>query len=272
MDMKQAGWVLTAVAMITIAGCGDAPRDDVPDTGPPPLPDGITALVPEVVRRMPHDDSAYTQGLVFRGDTLFESTGRYGESTLRVLDPKTGAVVKSVKLPPGVFGEGLAATADALVQITWKEMIAYYYDPSTLEVKKTAAYDGEGWGLCSDGASLYMTSGGDQLIRRDPVSFVVLGTQAITRGGEPLGLANELECDGEFVWANVYGSTKIMKIEKTTGRVVAEVDASGILPFGVDPRNPDQVLNGIAYNTRTQTFYITGKLWPEMLEVRFVPR
>ncbi len=231
---------------------------------------GVTQYVAEVVRRMPHDDKAYTQGLVFRGDTLFESTGRYGESSVRVLDAATGAVVRKLDLPRSVFAEGLAASGGSLVLITWKELIAYYYDPATFEVQKTVSYTGDGWGLCSDGEQLFMTSGDDQLIRRDPTTFAVLGSTRITRAGQSLGAVNELECVGDHVWANIYGSLQIVQIDKRTGNVVGELDATALVPPTIDASSLDHALNGIAFNARTGTYYLTGKLWPQMLEVKFV--
>jgi len=227
--------------------------------------------VAEVVRRLPHDASAYTQGLILHEGRLYESAGRYGESAVREIDPATGAVLRKVDLPATVFAEGLARTGTDLVVLTWKELVAYFLDPVTLEVHRTASFKGEGWGLCFDGAHLYMTSGGDQLVQRDPETFEPLSSVTITANGERIIGANELECVDGHVWANVYGTTRALKIEKATGQVVEEVDLSSVVPAGVNARDLDHVPNGIAFNPEDGTFFVTGKLWPELLEVRFVP-
>lgn len=271
--LKRLG-VFTVLLGAVLPGC-DRSSDQrfIPDAAGEwdPVP-GVTRLVPEVIRRIPHDESSYTQGLVFRDGKLLESTGGYGRSSLQVIDPANGAVLRKDAIPRNIFAEGLAATETALIQLTWKELVAFYYDPVTLSVVKTVPYTGEGWGLCYDGTDLYMTSGGDQLIRRHAETFELLGTVPITRAGLPLHRVNELECVGDVIWGNVYGSDHIVQIDKQTGNVIGEVDASGVFPPGVNKSSMDHVLNGIAWNGDTDTFYITGKLWPEMLEVRFVPQ
>jgi glutamine cyclotransferase len=243
------------------------------DVGAPSTtPFQVPRLTVEVVRRLPHDATAYTQGLVFHDGYLFESTGRYGESTIRMIDPATASVLRKHDLPAAVFGEGLAATADELVQLTWKELTAYVYDPATFNVERRISYQGEGWGLCFDGAHFYMTSGSDELVRRDAESFASLAIIEVRAPSGAVSSVNELECVGDHVWANVYPTTALIQIEKNSGRVVAAADLSVILPPGVDPRNIDYVPNGIAHNPVTGTFFITGKLWPQLLEVRFVPQ
>lgn len=229
----------------------------------------VPQLTVAVVRRLPHDPTAYTQGLVLHDGQLLESTGRYGESTVRVIDPATGVVLRSHALPATVFGEGLAATADHIVQLTWKELTAYVYDFESFEVQKRLRYGGEGWGLCFDGTDLYMTNGGDQLVRRDAVSFEPLESLTVSSAGGALSGANELECVGESIWANVYPTTTVIQIDKRSGAVIAAADLSSVIPAGVNPSDPDQVPNGIAYNPSSETFFVTGKLWPELLEVRF---
>jgi glutaminyl-peptide cyclotransferase len=229
----------------------------------------VPRLTVEVIRRLPHDASAYTQGLVFHDGHLFESTGRYGSSTIRMIDPATGAVLRQQDLPAEVFGEGLAATADKLVQLTWKELTAYVYDPATFEIERELGYQGEGWGLCFDGLDFYMTSGGTELVRRDAVSFKPLSTLTVRAPGSEVSGANELECVGDHVWANVYPTTAVIQIEKQTGRVVAAADLSTILPPYLNARDPDYVPNGIAHDPATGSFFVTGKLWPQLLEVRF---
>jgi glutaminyl-peptide cyclotransferase len=224
----------------------------------------------EVVRRLPHDATAYTQGLVFHDGYLFESTGRYGESTVRVIDPRTGSVLKRHDLPRTVFGEGLAATSTNLVQVTWKELVAYFYDVATLQVQRRVGYRGEGWGLCFDGKDFYMTSGDDQITRRHAESFEPLSSVTVSAPASAVAGANELECVDNHIWANVYPTTELIQVEKQTGRIVAAADLAGIVPASVNAMELDYVPNGIAYNRSSDTFFVTGKLWPELLEVRFV--
>ena len=228
----------------------------------------VPRLTVEVIRRLTHDASAYTQGLVFYDGHLFESTGRYGSSTIRMIDPATGSVLRQQDLPDEVFGEGLAATADKLVQLTWKELTAYVYDPATLEIERRIGYQGEGWGLCFDGLDFYMTAGGTELVRRDAASFKPLSTLTVRAPSGAVPRANELECVGDHVWANVYPTTALIQIEKQTGRVVAAADLSTILPPYLNARDPDYAPNGIARNPATGSFFVTGKLWPQLLEVR----
>jgi glutamine cyclotransferase len=257
-----------AIALLILFGA--ACEAKTPPREPPVAnakPSSAAAYTVEVIRRLPHDPSAYTQGLIFRDGYLFESTGRYGRSQLRKIDPVSGSVLTSVKLENNVFAEGLAATRTHLVQLSWKEMEAYYYDPETLERRKTVAYDGEGWGLCFDGNSFYMTSGDDQLIQRNAETFAPTSSMPITLDGEPIPRANELECVGDVIWANVYLTNRILQIDKHTGVVKGEIDATSVVPAGMG-RDADHVLNGIAWNDRTDTYYLTGKLWPVMLEVR----
>lgn len=224
----------------------------------------------EVLETLSHDTSAYTQGLVFQDGVLYESTGRYGASTVRRVDPATGEVLARVPLPEEYFGEGLAAVDGRLVQLTWQEGVALVYDRETLALEDSVSVPTHGWGLCFDGESLYMTTGSSILYRRDPETLMETGSVQITRGGASLARVNELECVGEHIYANVYQSTDILQIHKGTGEVVAEFDAASLVPAGVARGDPDRVLNGIAYDPASESFYLTGKLWPVMYRVRLV--
>ena len=221
----------------------------------------------EVLEVLPHDSTAYTQGLVMSEGELFESSGRYGESTSRRLDPSSGANVAMDSLPEEFFAEGLAAHQGRLILLTWKEHAALVYDPATLVVVDTLPVDTYGWGLCSDGEDLFMTSGGSILYRRDPESLERVEEVLITRGGVPFWDVNELECVGAFVYGNVFQSTLIVQIEKASGEIVAEYDAAGLVPASLRG-STDAVLNGIAYDPESETFLLTGKLWPVMYRVR----
>lgn len=200
--------------------------------------------------------------------SLYESTGLYGQSSLREVDPATGTVIRQIPLTELYFAEGLERVEDRLIQITWQEQIAFVYDIATFTQIKTFTYEGEGWGLCYDGTALYMSNGSDQLTVRDPDTFVVRQTIPVTLDGQPVVRLNELECVGSTIFANIWQTDTIVQIDKVTGQVVASIQADGLLT--PEEAAATDVLNGIVYLPATDTFLITGKLWPAMFEVRFV--
>jgi len=204
---------------------------------------------------------------VFLDGHLFESTGQYGRSALRELDPATGRILRSRDLGAEYFGEGLAAVRGQLVQLTWKEGVAFVIDPASLEVVRTQSYEGEGWGLCSDGETVFMSNGTDTLYQRDPMSFSVVNRVPVTKGGFPLSRLNELECVGRHILANVFLSDEIVRIDKVTGEVVGTLDGYALAGSGRRPSDPNAVLNGIAYDPAKGTYFVTGKLWPSLLEI-----
>ena len=228
----------------------------------------VQSLRVEVLRELHHDTSAYTQGLLWWDGSLYESTGRYGESRLRRLDPATGAVEQQVAVPPAFFGEGLARAGNRLVMLTWKAERALVYDLRSFDAVRTFRYRGEGWGLCHDGDRLVMSDGSDTLTFRDTESFEPVGAVRVTLRGRPQDQLNELECVDGAVYANVWQEDFIVRIDPASGRVTHQIDASGLLTRE-EARGVD-VLNGIAWQPDDGTFYITGKWWPKMFEVRFV--
>ncbi len=265
--------LLTAV-LLTVAGCGAAaPAAPGPTTAPPTVP----TLRPEVLAELPHDPSAFTQGFEIDDGVLYEGTGLEGRSQLRELNPDTGAVLRSVPLPGELFGEGITVVGDRIWQLTWQDGVVLEWDRPTLTLRREIPIQGEGWGLCdddgepSDGQSgrLVRSDGTDRLRFHDPVTFVEQGSVAVTLDGAPVDRLNELECVDGQVWANVWQTDRIVRIDPATGRVTAVVDAAGLL----DPaqRADTDVLNGIAAVPGDDgTFLITGKLWPVTFRVRFV--
>jgi glutaminyl-peptide cyclotransferase len=221
----------------------------------------------KVLSSVPHDARAYTQGLVWSEGMLYESAGQYGVSTLRQIDPKTGKVLRFVPVPRQYFAEGLARVGDRLIQITWQEGTALLWDLATFERRGELPYSGEGWGLCYDGQRLIMSDGSDRLSFRDPATFATTGSVNVTLDGRPAMELNELECVDGAVYANVWKTDEILKIDPATGRVTAVIDASGLLT----PKEAflAEVLNGIAWKPETKTFLLTGKYWPKMFEVTF---
>ncbi len=223
----------------------------------------------KVLATHPHDPQAFTQGLLWYKGKLYESTGLYGRSTLREVDPATGKVERETKLPRRLFGEGLARVDDRLIQLTWQRGRAFLWRLSTFEQLDTFRYHGEGWGLCFDGKRLVMSDGSPRLTFRDPRTFARLGQVGVTLGGKPLASLNELECVDGKVYANVWQTQIIVRIDPATGVADEEIDASGLLS-PAEQKNAD-VLNGIAYDPVSRHFWITGKLWPKIFEVEWVP-
>jgi glutamine cyclotransferase len=231
-------------------------------------------LVPEVISVREHDPLAYTQGFLLYDGLLYESTGRYGATTLREVDPESGEVLRSFEVEDTYFGEGLARVDDRLIQITWREGAAFVYDLESFERLGFFPYNGEGWGLCYDGVQLFMSDGSGNLQVRDPETFAQRRTINVTLLDIPVSAINELECVGDYIYANVWKSTRILRIEAATGRVDAVIDASALLPEGqleaLLAADSGAVLNGVAYDEENDVFLLTGKLWPSVFEVRFV--
>ncbi len=231
-------------------------------------PAAAETLTVEVIRELPHDPGAFTQGLELDNGVLYESTGLVGRSSLRQVDRETGEVIRSRALP-GVFAEGLTVVGGELLQLTYTEGILYRWDKATFEPTGSASYEGEGWGLCYDGEGLWMSDGSSRLTRRDPQTFAVQSTLDVRRAGEPVPRLNELECVGDEVYANVWLTDEIVRVDASSGRVTATIDASALrerLPAGVAV----DVLNGIAFDAENGVFLLTGKFWPASFEVRFV--
>jgi len=222
----------------------------------------------QVVHTYPHDPTAYTQGLVFTDSVLYESTGLYGHSDVRAVTLATGRVKNSKTLESSLFGEGLALLGGRLYQLTWKSEIGYVYDAGTLAQVDSFRYHGEGWGLATDGHSLIMSDGSDTLRFLDPVTFQVTRRVPVTfAGGAPATRLNELEYAGGELFANVYQSDWIVRIDPGTG-VIREVLDLSALPEKAKERSPaDEVLNGIAVDPHTGHLLVTGKHWSTLFEL-----
>lgn len=244
-----------------------APTAQVPVEETPPEPDPPSGLV--VLDLFAHDPHAFTQGLVFHDGLFYESTGLYGRSSVRIVDPTGGEVLTSVDLGSDYFGEGLEVVDDQVVQLTWKEGTAFVWDARTLEPLGTYTYGGEGWGLCAFADRFVMSDGSSTLTFRDLDTFEVVGEIEVLLEGEPVDRLNELECVDDLVYANVWYSDDIMVIDRETGQVVARIDGSPLREHLSSTEGID-VLNGIAYDPARRVFFLTGKLWPEIFEIRIV--
>jgi glutamine cyclotransferase len=265
-----AGAAPAAGAETTVAPALTGPPDTAP-AGPsgssrPVADDGVpAALTLTVLGEFPHDPAAFTQGLVVSNGRLFESTGLVGASTVREVDLQTGAVLRATDTGSSYFGEGLAEVGDRLVQLTWRNGVALLFDRDTFARVGEFHYEGEGWGLCDDGARLVMSDGSPRLTFRDPQSFAVVGSVDVHDGGVPVDELNELECVGRRVFANVWHSDRIARIDPATGRVDGWLDAAALRP---PEAGSEDVLNGIAYDEATDTYLLTGKRWPSIYRVR----
>ncbi|MGW5574530.1 glutaminyl-peptide cyclotransferase [Nocardia thailandica] len=257
MKRNRTSWAVTALAAVLVTGGCDsgqevsAPRWRV-----------------EVVSRAPHDPRAFTQGLEVVDGVRYESTGMWGESSARAAAQADGAELARVDIPAPVFAEGITRAGDTVWQLTWQDGFAIARDPVTLAERGRVPYVGEGWGICAQRDRLVMSDGSGTLTFRDRVSFAALGTVSLR--GYPDPHPNELDCapDGT-IYANNYPTDDILRIDPATGRVLAVIDARGLLTPAERARA--DVLNGIAHLPGTDRFLVTGKYWPTLFEVRFLP-
>ncbi len=236
-------------------------------TEAPPAPKIYTVDVRNVY---PHDDNAFTQGLFFSKGRLFESTGRKGRSSLRQVNIRTGRPVRKKPLPDEVFGEGSTAVGDNIVSLTWKAGKGFVHQLDTFKPVSNFSYEGEGWGLTYDGARLILSDGTGALRYLDPETFEETGRLEVKLQGQPVKYLNELEwVDGE-IFANVWLSDWIFRIDPETGVVSGLIDLSNIHPRGRDRTKGDDVANGIAYEPASKRLFLTGKNWPVLYEVNVV--
>lgn len=233
----------------------------------------IEQLVPQVVAEYPHNPQSFTQGLVVLGSELYESSGLYGLSKLKKSNLQTGEVIKEISLPPNYFAEGIAICNNRLILLTWKENKALVYDPRSFELLQEFSYSGEGWGLCLDGDCIWMSDGSSQLYRRSALTFEIEKKLSITADKKTFKGLNDLVCVDNYIYANIWRMDIILRIDKQTGEVTGIIDASNILSNKQKAKlSPEAVLNGLAHRQETQTFLLTGKYWPSIFEVRFVPK
>jgi glutaminyl-peptide cyclotransferase len=233
------------------------------------LPPKVAPVVSAVeVERVRHDPAAFTQGLLFHDGLLLESTGGYGSSTLRKVDPANGAVIQTIPLEESFFAEGIAVLGDSLFQLTWRENTGFIYDPGTLERIGTFGFAGEGWGLTSDGVSLILSNGSDLLQFIDRNTFRVQRELAVRDGEHPVHYLNELEWVEGEIWANIWNQDEIARIDPLSGIVLGWVDLAPIAP-SERFTNREAVTNGIAFDAAERRLYVTGKLWPVVIRIDF---
>ena len=254
--LARVGILATTLAL---AGCDPSPSAEPPGEGAPVAP-------AEVLRTFPHDPQAFTQGLAVRGDTLVESTGGRGTSTLRKVLLRSGEVLQRVPLRSEYFGEGAAILDGKVYQLTWQENTGLVYDLATLQATESFRYEGEGWGLTTDGASLILSDGSNVLQYLDPATRQVTRTLEVHDGDSPVHYLNELEWVRGEIWANVWHQDRIARIDPRNGEVVAWIDLADLGP-PIRDQNADAVPNGIAFDERAGRLFVTGKLWPVLYEI-----
>ncbi|HPT19355.1 MAG TPA: glutaminyl-peptide cyclotransferase [Methanothrix sp.] len=228
----------------------------------------IPFLEYEIINVYPHSGRAFTQGLVYENGTLYEGTGRYGQSSLSRVSLQTGRVLQQVSLERDLFGEGVAIWGDRIIQLTWKSGLALVYGRDNFTRIGSFTYATEGWGLTADNNSLIMSDGSDTLHILDPESYAERGHINVTAFGRPLLLLNELEYIKGKIYANIWKSDRIAVISPQSGEVQGIIDLRGILETQNISANQADVLNGIAYDAENDTIFITGKLWPRLFEIK----
>lgn len=303
--MKTPIWVAGALALLALSACQPPPSAPTPravattavaspapapsatpppatrsPVAPPPIPSATPAptLRPtrdvitytyRIVNSYPHDPQAFTQGLIAEGNTLYESTGLLGRSSLREVDLLTGNVRRLKPVDPLHFAEGLARIGERLYQLTWQNHVGNVYDRATFELQRTWQYPGEGWGLTYDGTHLVMSDGTPIIRFLDPESLAPVREITVTYFGQPQAMLNELEMIDGVIHANVWQTDRIVQIDPRDGRIIGVIDLTGLL--GPEDRAaPVDVLNGIAYDGAGKRLFVTGKLWPKLFEIEMV--
>ncbi|MDW8396036.1 MAG: glutaminyl-peptide cyclotransferase [Anaerolineae bacterium] len=277
--ISQAAQTLTALSIVALLSACAALRGVTPTATQPTAQPSPTAQPQEaprfytyqVIATYPHDPEAFTQGLLYADGVLFESTGLNGRSSLRRVQLETGTVLQRRDLEAQYFAEGLALVGDRLIQLTWQNRVGFVYDRTSFALLQTWSYSTEGWGLTYDGQHLIMSDGSSTLRFLDPQTFAEVRSVLVTDRGQPVERLNELEYVNGEVFANVWLTDWVVRIDPNDGRVVGWVDFSGLLSEA-DRQQPVDVLNGIAYDPQGDRLFVTGKLWPKLFEVRLIPR
>ncbi len=247
--------------VLILAGSATAPNEVV---------QAVTQIKYAVIARYPHDTAAFTEGLLYRDGMLIESTGREGQSDIRKVRLSDGKVLQSVRLPAQYFGEGIADWKDELVSVTWTTGIGYRWNLKTLKQTSRFSYPGEGWGMTQDGKSLILSDGTPNIRFLNPLSFKETRRISVTFQGRPVKQINELEWVKGAIYANIWQTPVIARIDPISGKVTGFLDLSELVK-SVATRDPDAVLNGIAYDGAKDRLLITGKNWPTVFAIKLVP-
>ncbi|OYX49353.1 MAG: glutamine cyclotransferase [Alphaproteobacteria bacterium 32-64-14] len=254
--------LLASVFLISACACSPS---SAPATTAPAV-SSMPAYSYEVVATYPHDPKAFTQGLQFADGILYETTGQEGESWVRKVDLASGAVQLQHDLADEIFGEGMVIWGDEIVTITWRSQKGFVFDKATLAPKREWTYAGEGWGLTADDTRIFMSDGTSQIRIIDPSTLQEISRIDVKMNGKPVDQLNELEYIKGEIWANVFQSDRIARIDPATGEVKGIIYLGGLLK--PDERRGADVLNGIAYDKAGDRIFVTGKYWPKLFEIR----
>ena len=254
--------------LIISISCGNGVNTNEPKLGSEPASNGPAPKYGyQILNIFPHDSNAFTQGLILVDGKLLESTGQEGRSSLRSVEISSGKILKKVDVPLPYFAEGMTVLNGKVYQLTWQHNVGFIYDLQTFEKTGQFEYEGDGWGLTTDGQSLIMSDGSNRIKFLDPASFRVTRTISVTDAGSPVNQLNELEFVKGEIYANIWHSDRVAAIDPQTGRVKAWIDLTGLMPEE-EPLDEEAVLNGIAYDQANDKFYVTGKLWPRLFEIK----
>jgi glutamine cyclotransferase len=250
----------TLVLLATLAFCA---------CGPASKAGGIPQYTYQIVHTYPHDPLAFTQGLLYLDGALYEGTGDWEQSSIRKVKLETGEVLQKRDLPGQYFGEGIVVWKDRLLELTWESEKGFIYDLAAFTPKGEFSYPGEGWGLTTDGKRIIMSDGTPRLRFWDPETLRETGRITVTDDGRPLPELNELEWVKGEIYANVWQTERIARIDPITGKVVGWIDCRGLLTLA-DRSGQTDVLNGIAYDAKQDRLFVTGKRWPKLFEIKLV--
>lgn len=224
----------------------------------------------KIVHAYPHDTSAYTEGLFYKVGFLYESTGEKGASSVRKVQLETGKVLQQHDVPSQYFGEGIVDWKDQLIQLTWQSGTGFVYEMADFKPRHRFNYPGEGWGLTRNGKHIYMSDGSSVLRILDPDSLKAIGSIMVTAGDKPVSNLNELEWVNGEIYANIWLTNRIARIDPTSGHVVGWIDLTGLFDVNSLPDPVDDVLNGIAWDAQQHRLFVTGKRWPTLFEIQLV--
>jgi glutaminyl-peptide cyclotransferase len=253
---------LLLLAALCALACGGPAADTEPA--------GVVDYTYKVVHTYPHDSEAFTEGLFYLDGYLYESTGLEEHSSVRKVRLETGEVVQKHDLPPQYFGEGIVNWKDRIDQLTYKSEVGFVYDRGTFNVERQFEYPGEGWALTQDGKRIIMSDGTPEIRFWDPETLKELGRITVTMDGRQLRNVNELEWVKGEIYANVWMTEQIIRIDPNTGKVTGRIDLSGILDPSLRVPGETDVLNGIAYDAKQDRLFVTGKKWPKLFEIQLV--
>jgi glutaminyl-peptide cyclotransferase len=249
---------LSLMALLILCACGSPAPLETPQYGY------------QIVHAYPHDSSAFTEGLFYLNGELFESTGLEGQSSVRRVKLETGEVLQKYDLSDKYFGEGIVNWKDKILQLTWRSEVGFVFDLRTFQKEREFHYPGEGWALTQDGHRLIMDDGTAQIRFWNPDSLGEMGRITVTDHDQPVANLNELEWVDGQIYANIWGTTRIARIDPGSGKVLGWIDLSGLeKESGADP-NSDSVLNGIAYDAKSRRLFVTGKKWAKLFEIRLI--